>query len=151
MCERIAGSSLAEFFDDYVYSTTEVDWAKYFAYAGLKLDRDPHPRPGAYLGVDVGNNQTVTRIEWGSPAQESGLSAQDQILAIDGVPVAIRKLDDFLKTRQPGEALALLVVRDSMVKELRVTLGQKAERTFKTSLVENPSALETAILKAWLN
>jgi len=151
VCERIAGSSLAEFFDDYVYSTKEVDWAKYFAYAGLTLDRDPHPGPGAYLGVDVGNNQTVTRIEWGSPAQESGLSAQDQILAIDRVPVAIRKLDDFLKTRQPGEALALLVVRDSMVKELRVTLGQKAERTFKTSLVENPSALETAILKAWLN
>lgn len=67
------------------------------------------------------------------------------------MPAAIRKLDDFLKTRQPGETLSLLIVRDSMVRELRVTLGQKAEGTFKTSLVENPSALETAILKAWLN
>ena len=151
VCERIAGSSLAEFFDDYVYSTKDVDWAKYFAYAGLKLDRDPHARPGAYLGADVGNNQTVTRIEWGSPAQENGLSAQDQILAIDGVSVAVRRLDDFLKTQQAGDTLSLLIVRNSMVRELRVTLGQKAERTFKASPIENASALETAILKGWLN
>jgi predicted metalloprotease with PDZ domain len=117
----------------------------------LKLDREPHARPGAYLGADIGTNQTIARIEWGSPAQESGLIAQDQILALDGVPVANRKLDDILKTRQPGETAALLVVHDSMVKELRVRLGQKTERTFKTSPAENPSPLETAILKGWLN
>ncbi len=82
---------------------------------------------------------------------ESGLSARDQILALDGVPIANRKLDDILKTRQPGETVALLVVHNALVEELHVSFGQKTEQTFNASMVENPSPLETAILKAWLN
>ncbi len=71
VCERIAGVPLTEFFEDYVYSTRDIDWSKYFTYAGLKLDREPHVRPDAYLGADIGTNQIATRIEWSSPAQKA--------------------------------------------------------------------------------
>ena len=151
VCERIAGGPLTEFFDDYVYSTKDVDWAKYFAYAGIKLDAERRPEPGVYLGADFGNHsQAISRIEWDSPAQKSGLSAQDQVVAVDGVPLGSRKLDDILKMRRPGETASLLVLHDNMVKEIQIVLGQRSARTFKSSLVENPSPLEEAILKDWL-
>ena len=37
-CEQVAGISLSSFFE-YVYTTKELDYAKYLAYAGLKIDK----------------------------------------------------------------------------------------------------------------
>jgi predicted metalloprotease with PDZ domain len=37
-CESIAGISMSELFE-YVYTTKELDYNKYLAYAGLKIDR----------------------------------------------------------------------------------------------------------------
>lgn len=37
-CEQVAGISLSHFFE-YVYTTKELDYTKYLAYAGLKIDK----------------------------------------------------------------------------------------------------------------
>jgi len=37
-CEQVAGISISSFFE-YVYTAKELDYAKYMAYAGLKIDR----------------------------------------------------------------------------------------------------------------
>ena len=50
VCERIAGVSLADFFQ-YVYTVKEVDYAKYLAYAGLTIDTAAKPVAGAWLGI----------------------------------------------------------------------------------------------------
>mgnify|MGYP001602529540 CR=1 FL=1 len=39
-CEVVAGSSLAEIFE-YVYTTKELDYAKYLGFAGLKMEELP--------------------------------------------------------------------------------------------------------------
>jgi predicted metalloprotease with PDZ domain len=51
-CESAAGGGMAEVFE-YAATTKEVDYAKYFALAGLKLDSTAAEEPGAYLGVDT--------------------------------------------------------------------------------------------------
>ena len=151
VCERTAGASLAEFFDGYIYSTKEVDFAKYFAYAGLKVDTELRGRPGAYLGADMANNGTViSRVEVDSPARASGLSAQDQILGVDGSPLGNRKIDDILKTKKPGDTIKLLLTGANRFKEITVTLGTKMERSFKLAPIDNPTPLQAAILKDWL-
>src|SRR5215469_13264521 len=151
VCERTAGASLAEFFDGYIYSTKEVDFAKYFAYAGLKVDTELRGRPGAYLGADMANNGTViSRVEVDSPARATGLSAQDQILGVDGSPLGNRKIDDILKTKKPGDTIKLLLTRANRFKEITVTLGTKMERSFKLAPIDNPTLLQAAILKDWL-
>ena len=151
VCERTAGTKLAEFFDNYIYSTSDVDFAKYFEYAGLKADTELRPRPGAYLGADIANNGTViSRVEVDSPARAAGLSAQDQILGIDGSPIGNRKMDDILKTKQPGETMSVLVARGNRFEEISVTLGTKMERSFKLTAIDNPTPLQAAILKDWL-
>jgi len=151
VCERTAGTSLAEFFDDYIYSTKEVDFAKYFAFAGLKLDTELRARPGAYLGADMANNgNVISRVELDSPARAGGLSAQDQILGVDGSPIGNRKLDDILKTKKAGDSMKLLLARGNRIEEITVVLGTKMERSFKLTPVDNPTPLEAAILKDWL-
>jgi predicted metalloprotease with PDZ domain len=150
VCERIAGTSLAEFFD-YVYTTKDVDFAKYFAYAGLKLDTELRALPEGYLGADMAANaSTISRIEVDSPASASGLSAQDQILAVDGIPMGNRKMEDVLKSTKPGQTLKLLVAHANRIQEINVVLGTKMERSFKITPVEKPTPLQAAILNDWL-
>ena len=62
-CERAAGGSLTEFFD-YVSTSREMDYAKYFAFAGLRVETTEEQAAGAYLGA---NTKT----------QEEGLSITD--------------------------------------------------------------------------
>jgi predicted metalloprotease with PDZ domain len=151
VCERTAGTPLAEFFDDYVYSTKEVDFAKYFEYGGLKLDTELRAKPGAYLGADMANNgTTIMRVEVDSPAREGGLSAQDQILGVDGAPIGNRRLDDILKAKKSGDTIKLLVARANRIEEFNVVLGVKTERSFKITPVDNPTPLQAAIFKDWL-
>lgn len=151
VCERVAGTSLVEFFDDYVNSTKEVDFAKYFEYAGLKPDIELRDKPGAYLGADMEDNGiTISRIEIDSPARASGLSARDQILAVDGSPIRNRKMEDVLKTKKPGDKMKLLVARANEVEEFNVVLGAQKARSFKITQIENPNPLQAAILKDWL-
>jgi len=152
VCERIAGVPLAEIFDDYVYDTKEIDYPKYFAYAGLKIDTELRAQPGAAtLGVVMdNNNQIISWIQYDSPAQKSGLSAQDQILAIDGVPAGKSRMADILKTKKPGDKIKLLVTHNNRDKEVEVVLGQDMERSFKIQRVDNPTALQSAILNSWL-
>lgn len=151
VCERTAGVSLAEFFDDYIYSTKDVDFAKYYAYAGLKVDTQLRAGPGAYLGADMaGSGTVISRVEMDSPARAAGLSAQDQILGVDGSPIGNRKMDDILKTRKPGDTMKVLVARRERIEEINVVLGTKMERSFKLTVIDNPTPLQGAILKDWL-
>ena len=51
-CESAAGTSLAEVFE-YASTTKEVDYAKYFALAGLKLEATSETAAGGYIGLDT--------------------------------------------------------------------------------------------------
>jgi predicted metalloprotease with PDZ domain len=51
-CESAAGGDMREVFE-YAATTREVNYAKYFALAGLKLDSTAAEAPGAYAGVDT--------------------------------------------------------------------------------------------------
>jgi predicted metalloprotease with PDZ domain len=164
ICERVAGVPLSEIFDDYIASTKEVDYAKYFALAGLKIDAELRAKPGvAYLGAQLegggrggrgpvvpSGKLVVARVEYDSPASRAGLSAQDEILAIDGETPGSRSLDELLKTRSSGDHIKILIARDGRIKEIEAVLGPKMERSFKIQPMENPTPLQAAILKDWL-
>lgn len=159
VCERIAGAPLAEIFDDYVATTKPVDYAKYFALAGLKIDTELRGEPGAYLGAEAGNGgrggrgapgadnpHVISRVDYDSPADHAGLSVQDEILAIDGMRVG-NGLADALRSRQAGDRIRILVARDRGTREIEVVLGARMERSFKIQPVENPTPLQSAILR----
>lgn len=51
-CEKAAGTSLPEIFDDYVATTQEIDYPKYLAFAGLAIDLSPEGDPEMVLGKE---------------------------------------------------------------------------------------------------
>ncbi|HLJ46757.1 MAG TPA: PDZ domain-containing protein [Bryobacteraceae bacterium] len=159
VCERIAGVSLREIFDDYVASTKDVDYRKYFALAGLKIDTELQAQPGTYLGATVGSQgrggpggaappnglQAISHIDYDSPASRGGLSVGDEILAVDGIRVS--SVSEALGARKSGERIRILFSRDQHMREVDIVLGSKMERSFKIEPFEKPTPAQEAIIK----
>ncbi len=152
-CERTAGCTLPEIFDEYVATVKEIDYPKYFAYAGLEIDVTPRERPDVFFGAATRaqeGNLTISSVEWGSPAQKGGLSAQDEILALDGIRATARTLDRVLDSKKPGDKIRVLIARRGMLQEKEVVLVEKTERSFRIRPMSDPNPLQTLILEDWL-
>lgn len=88
--------------------------------------------PPAFLGVEVGQasgnraGALVVTVTNGSPADKAGLSKGDVVVSVDGKP--IQSNDDLVaavRTRQPGDRIVVVYLRDGQQRQATVTLGQK--------------------------
>jgi predicted metalloprotease with PDZ domain len=153
VCERAAGVPLAELFDVYAATTAEWDYAKYVGPVGLAIDLEPREAPGPWFGAstrDQNGNAVVSSVELDSPASLAGLSAQDEILEVDGVRVTQHSLSKAIDAYRPGDKVKLLFTRRGGVREAEVVLGRKSERSFRISTLAEPTSQQKALLDAWL-
>ena len=62
------------------------------------------------------------------PADRAGLERGDLILSVDGTPVAsLRELYTALWRHAPGESVSLQVLRESAIRVVEVTAGDRDE------------------------
>jgi len=140
-------------FDVYAATVKEWDYAKYLGYAGLAIDGEPRPAPGPWFGAltqDQNGSPVVSSVEPDSPASLAGLSAQDEILALDGERVTQRSLAGTINARKPGDKVKVLYARRGSVLEAEVTFGKKTERSFRITPIAGPTPQQKALLDAWL-
>ncbi|MGQ9577756.1 MAG: M61 family metallopeptidase [Candidatus Aminicenantales bacterium] len=152
-CEAVAATSLREIFNDYAATVKEIDYPKYLVYAGLEIDTSWHELPGIDIGITtqaVEGNLVIASVLRGSPAQEAGLSARDELIAPEGVRLSPRNFDSLLSGHKPGEKVWLLISRRNKIREVEVTLAAKKERPFRIKPASQPGKLEAEILRAWL-
>ncbi len=153
VCEDTAGTSLYEIFDLYASSTAEIDYRKYFAWAGLEIDVEAREQAGAYLGALTEERDgalVISRVEPDSPAAEAGLMIQDEILAFDTVRVTGRNLNEILTSQKPGEKVRILIARRGRTREIEVAPAKKTERSFRITPMKTSDPLQAAIRKDWL-
>jgi predicted metalloprotease with PDZ domain len=90
ICEKMTGTSLKEFFDNYVYGTEdfEVPLQECFDYLDIELIKSPSllisESNYGFKTIDFGNNRKVSLIAPHSPSWEAGLSIGDEIIAVNG-------------------------------------------------------------------
>jgi predicted metalloprotease with PDZ domain len=172
-CESAAGAELAEVFA-YASTTREVNYARYFAMAGLDLQATPKDAPGAYLGADTHTEElppaqapaggrggrgrgaapparlVVTDIAAGSPAETAGLRPADIILQADNAPASAASLSQALLAKKAGDRLHLRIARGGAEQELEVTLAGNVARTYKLSPAPQAAPAQATILGDWL-
>jgi predicted metalloprotease with PDZ domain len=148
-CERAAGSPLAEVFE-YASSTKEMDYAKYFAWAGLDVSATPAEGKGVWLGANMQARDTalvVTAVVTGSPAERAGLHAGDWITEVEGTAKpTVKLLSDILSARKPGESLKL----KAGDRELQATLAVAPQWTYAIRPAASPTPQQQAMGEAWL-
>ena len=152
VCERIAGTSLADIFD-YVSTTKELDYKKYLDYAGLDIDTTLKAIEGGWLGLTTrtrNDSVTVSSVDWESPAWNAGVRQRNIILEVDGMKAVPQAIESVFKDKKPGEKIQLTVIENGEKKTISITLGKKMERPFQITRKTNIDELQRAILESWL-
>jgi predicted metalloprotease with PDZ domain len=157
-----AMTTLSAFFDLALYSTEPLPLEELLSKRGVKINlRAPSgladmggkaTKPANIdLGIKVVDHALGARIavafEQGC-ATAAGLSAGDVLIAIDGLKVNGRKLDDMLSVYQPGEIVEIHAFRDDVLMRFKVTLTPAEENIVWLSVEEGGL---TAVGRCWLH
>jgi predicted metalloprotease with PDZ domain len=156
--ERIAGSSLEEFFAKYVRGRDELDYNAALGAAGLQLNTGATVEAGkpvekVFLGADViqdGERLLVRRVIAGSPAYEQGVNAGDQIVALDNARVTRDFFNRRLEEKKPGDLINLTIFRFDELSTLLIKLGGRTEGTYSIAPLPNQTERQKQIYRSWL-
>ncbi|MBN1938987.1 MAG: PDZ domain-containing protein, partial [Candidatus Aminicenantes bacterium] len=152
VCEEAAGGPLTEIFA-YASTTKDVDYAKYFAYAGLEFEK-PEILPEAFLGAVVEDGKdgrpVVGATEPGSPARAAGLNAGDIIASWNGEAKNSASLEASLKSHKPGDRIKLEIERNGSTRMCEINLANRLKKTWMLRPVADPDPLARVIQDGWL-
>jgi predicted metalloprotease with PDZ domain len=152
---RLGGKALAADVKRWVHERAEIDVLPELARLGVEPESEALPL-ATELGLRVSEGPVtgviVKNVLAGGVAAAAGVSAGDEILAIDGW--RIRRLDDAQGWLRTGDACELLVARRQRVVTLRVPARDAGQRAAATpiglKLAAAPNAQARARRAAWL-
>jgi predicted metalloprotease with PDZ domain len=149
--EKYAGKKLDDFYNNYVYGLTALDYDKYLAYAGFKLTDDLAAGNDPTLGITLSaaGKKTVTTVLRGTAGWIGGINVNDELTAINGAPIT--DFDNALSGKKPGEKISVTVNRDGLPLTLPVTLLRNKQVKYKIEALPEASPEQLVVRKKWLN
>ncbi|MGZ3874564.1 MAG: M61 family metallopeptidase [Mucilaginibacter sp.] len=149
--EKFAGKNLDDFYKNYIYGLTPLDYDKYLMYAGYKTTDDAAATNNPSLGIMIaeGNGKKmVTSVLRGGAAWTDGINVNDELVAIDGKPVA--DVTTMLSGKQPGDKISVSVMRDGLPLILPVTLLRNNQHKYKIDSLPDVTPQQMIVRKKWL-
>ena len=150
--ENIAGTSMT---DEYAYVTTtkEIDYPKYFTYAGLKIDTTTKILPAAYAGFTLRQKEDsvfIAAVDYESPAWNAGLRRGQLVQKINGEKASADLLNKTISAASPGNTISLTLYINDETKNVDIILDRKKDRPFIIATMGDPDPLQKQILESWL-
>jgi predicted metalloprotease with PDZ domain len=151
--ESVAGMELGDFFKQYIDGTQELPFNQYLEPFGLQMVGEDEEEPVPHLGVKAqteNGREVIKSVEAGTPAQQAGIDAGDELLAIDGMRVTAQNLSDRLKDYQPGDTIQVTVFHQEELHTYSLTLAAPRPSRYQVICVEHPSATQKQNFEGWL-
>jgi predicted metalloprotease with PDZ domain len=164
--EEVTGLDLSREWRDWLHSTKPLPLEAWFEAVGYMIGREPVVRTGPdgtpvevksspWIGWDVRTGTagvTVTAVRAGSPAGEGGISARDEVIAMNGLRVASAgELDQLVRGIRPGQPLEVTLFRDSRLLTRVIRAVARPAGKIKLMPVPQPTRKQHVLLEAWLN
>ena len=132
--EKLAGASLADFFDNYVAGANPLPYEKLFSRAGLELHSHESVRTtlGFLLQREPGEPWTVAAVDADGPAAKSGLQIGDEILRWNNGEVP-RRPERWAAQQKPGEVVHIRIRRAEKEESIEVHLGELHQKFFQVT------------------
>ncbi|MCL6433835.1 MAG: M61 family metallopeptidase [Leptolyngbyaceae cyanobacterium HOT.MB2.61] len=150
--EAVAEVDLSEFFARYLDSTDELPFDQFLAPFGLKLQSEVDeglPFLGCQVKTEYGR-EAIKFVEYGSPAQQAGMDAGDELLAIDGIRVTAEQLNERLRDYRPGDTLQVAFFHQDELYLRSLTLAEPRPTRYQIVPVEQANASQEQHFQGWL-
>ncbi len=165
--EEVTGLSWRAWFAKHIDGTAEVDFEALLRKVGWtlrpvhkhdkpeeKLKKGEYATPGASLGIliaEVDKRVRVKSVLVGSPAMDSGLNADDELVALNGWQVVDKEwLDKRLREHAPGDVVTLHAFRRHELVEIKLTLGENPPEKWVIEEDKRASAAAKRRRRVWL-
>ena len=125
----------------------------HLSHMGLILKNQNGHSEKAFLGAsskDENGRTSISYVELESPASKAGLSALDEIIAVNNYRIN-GSMTDAIKRFKPGESIRMLVNRGGELREFEVVLGKSADLNYAIGKAEEPDADSLRMFNIWLS
>lgn len=151
--ETIAGKSMSDFFQKYIFGTETIPYNTYLESVGMNLVDKNADKNEPFLGAELSKttNLKIIGVIKDSPAYINGLNVNDDILQIDGQ--AVTKNEDVVKAvsnKKIGDVLTVKVKRDGLEKTYPITILRNPTKNFVIEPLANQSQEQQVLYKKWL-
>jgi predicted metalloprotease with PDZ domain len=150
LASDLIGEDLSDFFSDYVHGTRDIDWNEFLSPIGLSLvtcESESKPDLSAFL-KGSGSAIVLESVLEGGAASKAGLSARDEIVAVNGRKVRRENFQDRIQDCRAGQTIKVHFFRDGLLRELPVKLDGAIDYTLLG--VANPSEQQKALYEGWM-
>ena len=147
------GRALARWLRTAVHGTEDLPLARLFGDFGITLEFESSIRaPSIGVKLAPGGNGEVrlAHVYDGGAAQRGGLSAGDQLIALDGLKVNASNLDAMLARRQGGDRVCLHAFRRDELMSFELTLDPPARDQAALKLKPRATARQLKLQAGWL-
>ncbi len=168
LASKVAGIDLTDFFSKYLYGTEDLPLADIFSPLGINFclrpaksadDKGGKPgensttRPVVTLGARVMPDPAgamLSAVFDNAPAQAAGLSANDLIVALDGIKVNKERLEKLISTYPPGSAVKIHAFRRDELMEFDLQLTEAPLDTCYLEINAASSEAQNTNRRHWL-
>ena len=141
---------LRQMFNDYVRGVAELDYDRYLAHAGYKLERK-REKVGPWIGAVLEHGQLRVRsVEHDGPGDRGGLGDGDVLRAIDGQVIEAGNYERVLASLSIDKKHTFTVERTGRTLELEITPIESGAERFRIVDLPDVSAEQTLLRKQWL-
>jgi len=151
LASEISGEDLTRFFARHVESSEELDYTEALDWFGLRF-KATETEATAWMGAETkidGGRLVITKVPHDTPAADAGLSADDEIIALDSFRVRPDQLSQRLENYRPGDRLSLLFARRDLIQTVDLTLG-RPPRNWQLELLSAETTAQQQNRNAWL-
>jgi predicted metalloprotease with PDZ domain len=161
LVSEITGVDLGPFLDELIYGTSDLPLPELLASVGIEVvhraaknaqDRGGKDIEGDLPGVDFGAmlkdaeaGLVIQRVAETGAAQNGGLSAGDQIVAVDGLKLNLGQLENKILRAKPGDVWQVHAFRRDELQQFDIVLQVAAE----TTIVLKATDQHQQARKAW--
>jgi predicted metalloprotease with PDZ domain len=162
LVSQLTGIDLESFLDELIYGTSELPLPELLASVGIEVvqrvaknvqDKGGKDIEGELPGVDFGvilkdgeAGLVIQRVVEAGAAQSGGLSAGDQIIAVDGLRLNLGQLEKKILRTNAGDVWQVHVFRRDELYRFDIVLQAAAETTFVLKITDQ----HQPACKAWL-
>jgi predicted metalloprotease with PDZ domain len=152
MIELISGVNLSDFWRKYLFGTEELDYDNYLNPFGLMLQSHASRSVG-YTGLSFRTQSgtlLVKAVDVYSPAQRAGISANDELIAVNGTRVTIDSIYDRLGEYAVGSEIELTFFHQDELRSVAVKLAPPINDRYVITAMPNLTTHQTQRLNQWL-